>query len=289
MFLQGSAKYNLINKKIQYNYNFYDLLNIKTNITNINSINQVKVGVIDTGFDLNNPSLTLIPVNKKNVNYRGKHGNAVSGIIGAKKTNFNDFSGIIPGFPLYIYDINSKNLNVYSLTKAIKRFIELKVDIINISLATPIYDENLYGVVKEATDKGIIIVASSGNSGDDTYYYPASFEIPGVISVGATNSSNDILSESTVNDRVDIWAPGENIFSIGEKFTDVERFTGTSFSTPIVTSLIIILKMKCPHYGLEDIENMLKKGASVYTGSWQNKTREIYLVNYEKTLNLCLK
>ncbi|WP_445491498.1 S8 family peptidase [Niallia sp. 03133] len=164
--------------------------------------------------------------------------------------------------------------------------VNIEVDVLNISLATPIYDQDLHEVVKEAVDNGITIVASAGNNSDNENYYPAAFNIPGVISVASINLSNDILYESTVNEHVDIFAPGEDIYTFGRENL-IEKFSGTSVSTPIVTSLVILLKAKCKGYEPRDIENIIKEGASIYTGSWKNTSRSISLINFEKTLELC--
>ena len=60
-------------------------------------------------------------------------------------------------------------------------------------------------------DDGILIVASAGNDGDDSYNYPASY--PSVMSVAATDINDAKAGWSQYNDEVDIAAPGVDIVS----------------------------------------------------------------------------
>jgi subtilisin family serine protease len=288
--LQGcGANNNFTIKKTEYNKDYYNIIGLDLNETSIklNSIYNIKVGVIDSGFDMDNPNLNLTLVSRKNEgDFTKYHGNIVSGIIGAKVNKHNKFSGIIPNMEIHIYDIQEKQLNIEVLISAIEEMIRKKIDIINISLSTTKPDEKLFNVVKNAIDTGITIVTSSGNSGNEDMLYPASFDLPGIISVGGINSSNNILSNSTFNDMVDVWAPGENIYSLGQKTENVKTYNGTSVSTPIVTSLAVLLKSKCQECMPKEIENLIKKGANKYNGKWKNQNKTIYLVDYSNTLDL---
>lgn len=101
--------------------------------------------------------------------------------------------------------------------------------------------------------KGVACVVPAGNSESPLPHWPAAF--PGVISVGALGS--DWRSRAYFSDFggwVDVYAPGQNLvnaFATGTFTCHVDPFTGetrtfrgmaqwsgTSFSTPIVTGLI---------------------------------------------------
>jgi hypothetical protein len=101
--------------------------------------------------------------------------------------------------------------------------------------------------------KGVACVVPAGNSASPLPHWPAAF--PGVISVGALGP--DWRSRAYFSDFggwVDVYAPGQNLvnaFATGtftcqvapfagetRTFTGMAQWSGTSFSTPIVTGLI---------------------------------------------------
>ena len=89
------------------------------------------------------------------------------------------------------------------------------VDIINISLGLPCMSEEVSDIIDKLVDKGVKVVASSGN-GYSTY--------PGlhdrVISVGALDSDGNIASYSAEAD----------VYELGEYEYDGKKYFGTSFS-----------------------------------------------------------
>lgn len=265
-----------------YNSMVYETINFNKKIV----VKDIKIGVIDVDFDGNHPNLNLIPINLSKVRPSNDiHGNVISGIIGATPSKINDFSGLLPGTNIYIYELEKNNLK--SLEKAIREYIKYDIDIINISLATTKFDEELLNVVNEAIAAGIVIVASAGNDGNMSLSYPASFETPGVISVGSINNSFNIMPSSNTNEQVDIWAPGENIFSLDKQYENINMYSGTSVATSIVTSLVAIIKSNCHIERPKNIENLIKDGAFIYTGKWKSQTRSILLVDFDNTINIC--
>ena len=107
--------------------------------------------------------------------------------------------------------------------------------------------------LRKVRQTGAVCIAAAGNSGFDRRTWPAAF--PGVIGVGALGDDwRGRATFSNFGSWVDVYAPGRdliNAFATGtytchvypyandpRKFYGMAKWSGTSFSTPIVTGLI---------------------------------------------------
>ncbi|KAI9009173.1 peptidase S8/S53 domain-containing protein [Hyaloraphidium curvatum] len=84
-------------------------------------------------------------------------------------------------------------------------------------------------------DLGIPVVASAGNQGEDACNWSPGSALA-VLTVGATNRTNEVATYSNFGPCVKIWAPGSDIVSIFPNGTESVR-TGTSFSSPHVAGV----------------------------------------------------
>jgi subtilisin family serine protease len=132
------------------------------------------------------------------------------------------------------------------------------VDIFNLSITSPTRSNRpmlAFGRWRRllADYKGVVCVVAAGNSGVRTPNWPAAF--PELVSVGALTADwRDRAEFSNYGSWVDVYAPGRNLinaFAKGiytcsdepyrkekRKFHGMAMWSGTSFSTPIVTGLI---------------------------------------------------
>lgn len=232
--------------------------------------NNVKIAILDTGIAIENRDLSLI----KGVNFSGSdresfnddngHGTKITGIIAAKENNYN-LLGIAPNSELYIAKVADEhgNVNYEDLVKGINWAVEQNVDLINISLEFWSDNLNLRKAIKNASNEGIIIVSSSGNikyEGDTDLSYPGSY--PEVINVGMLNTDGEVYSEEFKKKQVDVFAPGEDIFSLyfNNKMT---LDTGVSFSTAYVSGYAALLiqnfKENNKNYDLATIKQKLNE------------------------------
>lgn len=198
---------------------------------------------------------------------RGSHGTMVAGIIAATRDNNEGIAGINPNatiMPLIACD--SSGCTMSNVSKAIYYAANNGADIINLSLstfATTGYTTSLDDAIRYAHNKGVIIVSAAGNGdtegglGQDLNRIPQTpvCNDAGTNAViGVSASANDGYRPTWANygsNCVDVYAPGVGIVSTAVPasstiggFYDVGD--GTSFSAPIITGLVSLLKQQYP-------------------------------------------
>jgi len=199
------------------------------------------VAVIDSGVDKNHPDITdnlstgydFVDDDNEPADLNG-HGTHVAGIIGAVSNNARGITGIAGNsriMPLRALDQNGEG-TIADVIDAIAFAAANNGKIINMSFAGPDYSQALYNSIKAYPD--ILFVAAAGNDGvsaiggnsDVTPLYPASFNLPNIISVAATDQNDNLSNFSNYGlISVDIAAPGENILSTIPSF-----ITGITYS-----------------------------------------------------------
>ncbi|MBM7704001.1 S8 family serine peptidase [Metabacillus iocasae] len=232
--------------------------------------NKVKVAVIDTGIDVNHPELknkVLAPYNVSdpaNPGSPAEHGTHVAGIIASEANNGVGGKGVNPNASILPIDVFSGMLGAsdYVVADGILHAIEQGANVINMSIGSFYESPIIKGAVKKAVDKGIVVVAAAGNSGNMEYEYPASFD--GVISVGATNDKNQKAYFSTYGPGIDVVAPGENVYSslyTPFKGSTFANMSGTSMSSPIVAGVASLIKSKYPKLDSYQVNYILQQTA----------------------------
>ncbi|KEO81684.1 S8 family peptidase [Tumebacillus flagellatus] len=253
-----------------------------------NNLYHVKVGILDTGIagEYDNLNLKRVGGNKDNGLHTEYHGVTIAGIIGAKRTQDLDYQGLLPGISLYTYNVSNESLDNKQLANGIKAFLQNGVDVLNISLGGFKADEEVLINLKKVIANGTVVVASSGNSGTSDYNYPASYSLPGLLSVGSLDKNNNILPFTTVNDKVDLYVPGQDIYSLmvlGSKVSCMP-YSGTSVSVPYVTSVVAMIRALEPSMSPKDIKRILIENSDHRTVYWKNQKRTVRVMNVEKVL-----
>ncbi|WP_176222111.1 S8 family peptidase [Tuberibacillus sp. Marseille-P3662] len=228
----------------------------------------VKVAVIDTGVDCDHPDLNIAG-GVSTVNYTNSyeddsgHGTHVAGIIAAQDNNIGTV-GVAPGVSLYaIKALGSDGRGVQSSVIAgIEWAINNKIDIINLSLATPNGSKALQRMLTKAYQSGIIIIGAAGNvkSNDDgnTVQYPAKYK--SVMAVGAIDRDNQHPYFSAEGSSLELVAPGVNIYSsfLGESY---KRKSGTSMAAPYVSGVAALYEQINPKVINERLRDVLHQRA----------------------------
>ncbi|WP_247597564.1 type VII secretion-associated serine protease mycosin [Streptomyces sp. RKND-216] len=232
----------------------------------------VKVAVIDTGVDSDNPQIgpALLPGDDfvggtKGTEDENGHGTRVAGIIAAQPVGGTGFSGLAHDakiLPLR-YTGGEEEGNSETMSKAIRAAVAADVDVINISSDTADKKPNpgLEAAVAQAVANDILVVVAAGNDGADGKHektYPAAYD--DVLAVAASDRNNERAQFSQSGDFVDIAAPGVGMVSTvpngGQCPAD-----GTSFAAPYVAGVAALMVEKYPDWTSSEIAARLMQTA----------------------------
>ena len=241
-------------------FDHQDLGNVRFNTDDpVNGIDDDNNGYIDdyrgwnTVSNTNDPTATLSP-----------HGMFTTGMSSATTNNGIGISGNAyrcKFVPVRIDDANGFNFGY----EGIVYLTDLGCKIINASWGSTFPSPFAEEVIQYAiTNNDALIIAAAGNSGLNENYYPASYE--GVMSVGATGSTDLAWSLTTYGPMLDIVAPGELVRSCWP-FNGYDISSGTSFSAPLVAGAAALVKSHFPNYTAQQIAERLRVTAdtSIYS------------------------
>lgn len=101
--------------------------------------------------------------------------------------------------------------------------------------------------VQYAIERGCILVAASGNSGEEERFWPSAN--PDVIAVGAVNDEGAPAAFSTRGDHVALSAPGASVLTTS--LGSYQNATGTSFAAPFVAATAALMATRAARLGVQ--------------------------------------
>ncbi len=237
--------------------------------------NSITVAVIDSGIDYNHQDfsgrniikgLNLVKGNNDPMDDHG-HGTHVAGTIGAVVNNNIGVSGVNWNVTLMAVKAMDKlgSGNRKVITEGIRYAADNGAKVINLSIGTPpgytapCKNDPIYqAAIDYALDKGVVVVAAAGNAGIDAQNSsPGSCD--GVITVGNSTISDTRASNSNYGTRVNIAAPGTEIYSTRPGNTYGPR-SGTSMAAPHVSGVVGLLLAAKPQLSNDQILSCLVNG-----------------------------
>jgi hypothetical protein len=252
----------------------------------------VKIGIIDTGIDYNNPALGggfgsgfkvaggYDFVNKDNdpMDDSG-HGTGVAGVIAAS----GELSGIAPDATLYAYKTQDtwgsgwSNNAITALEYCVdpNQDFDLSdhMDIVNMSIACYELNNNereaIAEIFKMATSLKMIICVAAGNEGPGYIDFNQFAIFDNVISVGSCNLKNEISTFSCRGFGINNYSIKPDLVSLGENVEILNLLNstdtnggGTSIACPGVSGVAVLLKQKHPSWTYEEIKSSLVNSAT---------------------------
>jgi hypothetical protein len=204
----------------------------------------------------------------------------------------DQYVGTAPDASYYLFrteDVFSENPVEESYwVEAVERADSLGVDVINTSLSYFGYDNPNYSYSASdmdgytaystkganiAFEKGILLLVSAGNSGNDAPSYTgvgAPSDSPNILTVGAVNSSGTFAIFSSRGSAIqptrkpDIVAQGQGAYVVSQAGSIVAN-NGTSFSSPIMAGGVTSLWQALPNASNAEIMDFVRQSASQYS------------------------
>lgn len=215
-----------------------------------NSGTAIRVGIVDTGIELNHPDLqtnikgginTIDP--RKNANDDNGHGTHVAGIAAALNNTIG-VVGIGPEIHLYAIKVLNRQGSGFlsDVIEGLQWAIDNNMQVVNMSLGTTSNIQSFHDAVIAVRNAGIVQVAAAGNSGASVSY-PAAY--PEVIAVSATDQTDAIAWFSSRGSEVDLAAPGVDIPSTYKRKT-YATMSGTSMASPHVAGAAALILKTLP-------------------------------------------
>jgi thermitase len=275
-----------------------------------------KVAVLDTGVQTDHPDLksnlwenTNDPSNGRDDDNNGVvddryggdvvdgkgsgddkqgHGTHVAGIIGARGNNDRGIAGLCWSLKIVavrVLDADGHG-NWSREIAGIDYAIKAGAKVINASFGGPTGSDIVRDAIRRARDKGVLLVAASGNDGDNadqTPAFPAAYPDSNILSVAATNSKDKLASFSNFGDQtVDLAAPGDHVASTFWK-SDYAYMSGTSMATPYVAAAAAMLRKQHSSWDLGDISSRLRKSGDALK-ALKGKTKSGKRLNVNRAL-----
>ncbi len=214
------------------------------------------------------------------------HGTHVAGII-ASPINGIGIAGIAPnvkimGIRVFMDDNGTATASDADILRALNYVLEMKsrgvnIRAIDLSLGTHPGEEEHNPAMEQGLQKvaqaGILIIMAAGNASTNislpgNAVYPANYNVPNTIVVGAGSASSHSLAYfSNYGPTVDILAPGVNIYGPVPEFAKILResyvpLSGTSMATPLTLGVAMLLWSQNPALPAEDVKRWLENQAT---------------------------
>ncbi|MGM0434102.1 MAG: S8 family peptidase [Pseudomonadota bacterium] len=185
-----------------------------------------------------------------------KHGTHVAGTLGA---DASDSDGKVTGVAhaadlVPVRVLGSDEGSVADVIEGIRWVVneggQPRADLINLSLGSQTNNPSLADAIADAEAAGVIVVAASGNAGDDRRFFPAAYS--SVLAVGSVDCTGARSSFSNFGVWLDLVAPGGGLLndcgnnSQGFVHSTVPGGTrglqGTSMAAPHVSGVMAMLR-----------------------------------------------
>jgi subtilisin family serine protease len=207
----------------------------------------LKIGIVDTGFDKAHPALAGLRYDYREFLPDGsakaspQHGTGVLALLAGKSDSGTP--GLIPDASFvfasaFFDDADGQPMSdTAQMVRALDWLKRSGVTVVNLSFAGP-EDDLVHHAVRELTKAGAVVVAAAGNDGPGAPpSYPAAYEE--VIAVTAVDRKLSAYRYAGRGAHIDLAAPGVDVWTAIPGRREGPQ-TGTSFAVPYVTAVVAV-------------------------------------------------
>jgi len=194
------------------------------------------------------------------------HGTFVS-TTAAAPINGVGMAGVAPNslvMPIKVCD--SGGCSNSDITSGMAYAIDNGADVINLSFGGYGFSPSMENAINEAVSAGTVVVAAAGNFANDNDvnpFYPASYDIDGLISVAASTNRDALAGFSHFGaTSVDLAAPGQSVLG-GTLPSSWNTGSGTSFSSPKVAGVAALIIAVRPDLSAQQIAGVISETVDV--------------------------
>ncbi len=230
----------------------------------------VIIGIVDAGVYADHPDLKgrLLPGYNFVANNTSptddspsQHGTIVSVLAAGRGNDGVGEAGVawdVKILPVKVIN-NAGDGNSSAVANGIRWAADHGATVINLSLGGPDFSQSVAREIGYARSRNVTVIAAAGNEPNERDY-PADDQ--NVITVGASDESNNPANFTSAVNKVDLAAPGVKIaVYLPEKSSDLYVTSGTSFSAPIVTGIVALMQSVRPGLRQEEALSALKNTA----------------------------
>jgi len=220
----------------------------------------VIVGVLDSGIESNHPDLRANFVSGTGT-FNGRdqdgHGTHVAGTIGAVGDNRVGVTGVCWRVGLANFRLGSSVFDLATAVAAIDFSRRHRIPILNNSWGGRGDSRALRLAIEQYEGLFVVSAGNNGTNNDTIPMFPASYNSANIISVAASNQSNNLAPFSNFGARsVHIAAPGVGILS-----TDINgrysSMNGTSMAAPHVAGAAALIKAHNPSLSTANLKQII--------------------------------
>lgn len=248
----------------------YGISMVKALLVSDENIDNRKLCIIDTGYDLAHEDLPKGDITGSR--YAGQiwskdpngHGSHVGGTITANQNGIG-VVGVVRNGNLRLHierllrDNGSGFIYGSNLILAAQNCVKAGSNVISMSLGgidKSQAEEDAFRDIYESDN--VLSVAASGNFGNSRCAYPACHE--SVVSVGAVDEDKKVARFSQRNEQVELAAPGVDVLSV-ESGGGYRKYSGTSMACPHVAGVAALVWSQFPEKSAKEIRAALGESA----------------------------
>lgn len=221
---------------------------------------QVRIAIIDTGLDINDPRFKdhLCPTGHKNfvkgvdLYDTNDHGTHIAGLI-------KEYAGKARYCMLIYkyYERSSEDLNANREILALQEAVKNGANVVNISGGGSEFSEDEYIIMRDHPEITFVVAAGNDHRNIDipgNEYFPASYFLPNIVVVENISDNGNLSKSSNWSSRA-VKEHGENVLStipcrqeIDGKLHCTSYMTGTSQATAIASGKLLAKMSKSCEY-----------------------------------------